>query len=259
MGGADRFVAHLDELFALEADDGEVQPRRGHRRPDRPVRPRQRAEPAHRLPLHLRRPAVAHPGARPPDRRPRSSTTPPRASAATRTAARCRPGTCSARSASTRWRRAATEYVIGAPQVARAEIDLGGGQRLTVAAEGLSADNLYIQSVTPRRRALEQGLPAPRGPRPRRRPDLRHGPRAEPRLGQLARRRPLLDEPGALTQPFAPRGAAPAAMEHLFTDTLKCQRNMEIPHSIVKCRFLHSHRLQTQEDRRCDDSTDSWS
>lgn len=39
------------------------------------------------------------------------------------------------------------QYVIGAPQVARAEIDLGGGRRLTVAAEGLSADNLYIQSV----------------------------------------------------------------------------------------------------------------
>ena len=39
------------------------------------------------------------------------------------------------------------EYVIGAPQVARAVIHLSGGETFTVVAENLSADNLYIQSA----------------------------------------------------------------------------------------------------------------
>jgi predicted alpha-1,2-mannosidase len=40
------------------------------------------------------------------------------------------------------------EYVIGAPQLPKAEIDVGGGKTFTVVAEGLSDRNLYIQSAT---------------------------------------------------------------------------------------------------------------
>jgi putative alpha-1,2-mannosidase len=40
------------------------------------------------------------------------------------------------------------EYVIGAPQIPRAAIDLGGGRTFTVLAETLSDANLYIQSAT---------------------------------------------------------------------------------------------------------------
>lgn len=39
------------------------------------------------------------------------------------------------------------QYVFGAPQVERAVIDLGGGKRFTMVAENLSAENLYVQSV----------------------------------------------------------------------------------------------------------------
>ncbi len=39
------------------------------------------------------------------------------------------------------------EYVFGAPQVARAAIDLGGGKRFTMVAENLSRENLYVQSA----------------------------------------------------------------------------------------------------------------
>ncbi len=42
---------------------------------------------------------------------------------------------------------ASLEYVIGAPQLGRAVIDVGGSRTFTVVAEGLSARNLYIQSA----------------------------------------------------------------------------------------------------------------
>jgi predicted alpha-1,2-mannosidase len=40
------------------------------------------------------------------------------------------------------------EYVLGAPQVRRASIDLGDGRTFTIVAENLSDANLYVQSAT---------------------------------------------------------------------------------------------------------------
>ncbi len=39
-------------------------------------------------------------------------------------------------------------YVFGAPQFARATLDVGGGRRVTIEAPGVSAEAVYIQSVT---------------------------------------------------------------------------------------------------------------
>ncbi len=46
------------------------------------------------------------------------------------------------------------EYVIGRPFVTRAVLDLGGGKRFTVVADGLSAANRYVTGVTLNGRAL---------------------------------------------------------------------------------------------------------
>ena len=39
-------------------------------------------------------------------------------------------------------------YVLGSPQVPKATIALPGGKELVVAANGLSADNKFVKSVT---------------------------------------------------------------------------------------------------------------
>ena len=67
-GGREPFLTKLDELFN-QSSDAARRRAAGHRRPDRPVRARQRALPPHRLPLRLRRPAMEDPGAHPPDPR----------------------------------------------------------------------------------------------------------------------------------------------------------------------------------------------
>ncbi len=47
-------------------------------------------------------------------------------------------------------------YVIGAPQVKRAVMQLAGGKNLTMTAENLSAENLYVQSVRVNGKDLDQ-------------------------------------------------------------------------------------------------------
>ena len=56
IGGDEKFVAKLDQMFAEKSGVLGEHPRPD--RADRPVRPRQRAVPPHRLPLQLRRRAV---------------------------------------------------------------------------------------------------------------------------------------------------------------------------------------------------------
>ena len=68
----------------------------------RPVRPRQRAQPSHRVSLRVCRRAVEDGGAREPDRDQPVHDRARKGCAATRTAGSCRRGTCSARWVSTR-------------------------------------------------------------------------------------------------------------------------------------------------------------
>ena len=70
-----------------------------------------------------------------------------RATAATRTTARCRPGTCSARSASTRCRWAAREYAIGSPLFTKATVHLENGDDLVINAPDNSPENVYVQGL----------------------------------------------------------------------------------------------------------------
>ncbi|MEW5984513.1 MAG: GH92 family glycosyl hydrolase [Acidobacteriota bacterium] len=47
-------------------------------------------------------------------------------------------------------------YVLGTPNVERAEIDVGGGHTFTIEAQGLSDANLYVQGVTLNGRPLDR-------------------------------------------------------------------------------------------------------
>ena len=105
-GRTEKFAAKLDELFTFKNTEAkgldDVQGR--HRR----ILARQRTEPSHHLSLLLRRPALEGGRAAARGGEDANTATSPTRSAATTTAARCRPGTCSPRWASIRSARRAT-------------------------------------------------------------------------------------------------------------------------------------------------------
>ena len=145
---------------------------RGARRPHGPVGFTNQVVAPHPVHVRLRRAAVedAGEGARGAaaalPRRRRSA----RATAATRTTARRRPGTSSARSASTRCRSGATNYVIGSPLFKKATVHLENGRDLVVKAPNNSARNVYVQGLKLNgRRHYGPFLHPPPGPRRRRR------------------------------------------------------------------------------------------
>ena len=72
----------------------------------------------------------------------------PTRSAATTTAARCRPGTSSARWVSIPSAPASDYYVIGSPAIPKAVVHLSNGKTLTMVAQDLSDKNIYVQSLT---------------------------------------------------------------------------------------------------------------
>ena len=120
----------------------------GHHRPHRLVRARQRAEPPRRLPVRGRRAAVAHAGAPRHDHGEPVRAAPRRAGPATTTSARCRRGTCSPRSASTRSRRRATSTSSAARSCRAPTLHLPNGRHFTVSAPGLDEAHPYVGAVT---------------------------------------------------------------------------------------------------------------
>ena len=50
------------------------------------------------------------------------------------------------------------EYVVGAPQIGRAEISLPGGKKFTVVAHGLSEENKYVSAVSLNGKPLKGGV-----------------------------------------------------------------------------------------------------
>ena len=85
-------------------------------------------------------------------------------------------------------------YVIGAPQVDKAAIDLGGQRTFTIEAQDLSPTTPLRDGRHAERQAARPLLDQPRGDRRRRHAALHDGRRAQRGVGLLARGRPAVDD-----------------------------------------------------------------
>ena len=134
-----------------------------------------------------------------------------RATRATRTTARCRPGTSSARSASTRCRMGSADYAIGSPLFTKATVHLENGKKLVVKAPKQQRGERLRAGPEGQRQAYDRDVPAARRCSRTAGRWIRHGPGAVG-LGHRAGRRAAVDHPGhraaaPLRDVTAPEGA----------------------------------------------------
>ena len=119
-----------------------------------------------------------------------------RATPATRTTARCRPGTSSARSASTRCRSAAPTYVIGSPLFTKATVHLRGRQGPRRSTRRTTApQNVYVQGLKVNGKQYDKTYLSHARAGRRRHARLRDGRRAR-RVGHRRRGRARRRSPG---------------------------------------------------------------